>query len=292
MKNVISMSKVEYLGRVINPFKGCSHGCLYPCYAYQNMKRFLGTTYEEWTNPSLKMDIDVIIDKLSAELKRLCVHTGIRHNITLCSSTDPFDKTFNPEKLYSPIYRIIDTVLSYDNEVTLLTKGKIPQWLPLLNMGYTPVGDISLVKPGISLISLDEDFRKKWEPGAVSYEERVYALREYIQGCYKYGSLPMTWVSMEPFPTPDMANVYIDELVKKVHNVDLIIFGMWNYRNPGYRYKKEFYTEAVIELARNCESFNIQLYVKNDVKKLLGDKYSEIKENFKCLTEERKYGGR
>lgn len=50
----------------------------------------------------------------------------------------------------------------------------------------------------ITLVSLDESYRRKLEPGAAHYAERLLALKALKDaGC-------RTWVSIEPYPTPNI----------------------------------------------------------------------------------------
>ena len=39
-KSLLYKTDVEYGDYTINHVQGCSHGCLYPCYAYMMAKRF------------------------------------------------------------------------------------------------------------------------------------------------------------------------------------------------------------------------------------------------------------
>ena len=63
---------------------------------------------------------------------------------------------------------------------------------------------------GISLVSLDEEFRKKWEPGAAPYQERIDALR------YLHSKGMHTWVHMEPYPTPNIISKDLTEILEEI----------------------------------------------------------------------------
>jgi len=92
---------------------------------------------------------------------------------------------------------------------------------------------------GISLVSLNEEFRKKWEPGAAPYGERIGALRELHDfGC-------RTLVHIEPYPTPNVIKQDLQELLETVSFADEMWFGGWNYNSRIKEYKdhKEFYRE-------------------------------------------------
>ena len=51
-KSLLYKSGVEYADFCLNHVEGCSHGCRYPCYAFQMKKRCgVVKTYEEWCKP-------------------------------------------------------------------------------------------------------------------------------------------------------------------------------------------------------------------------------------------------
>lgn len=72
-------------------------------------------------------------------------------------------------------------------------------------------------------MSLDEDFRKKFEPNTAKYEERITSLKAlHDAGFY-------TWVSIEPYPTPNMIDQSLEEILKAVSFTDKSIFGRLHY---------------------------------------------------------------
>ena len=97
---------------------------------------------------------------------------------------------------------------------TVLTKGILPIELAQLS----PENEY-----GISLVSLDENFRKRMEPGSAPYIERIQALYNlHKAGC-------KTWVSMEPYPIPSFIYQDLNQLLSAVGFCDKIIFGRLNY---------------------------------------------------------------
>ncbi|MCL1901488.1 MAG: radical SAM protein, partial [Firmicutes bacterium] len=83
-KSLLYKTDVEYGDYTINHVQGCSHGCLYPCYAMMNAKRF-GTfkTYEEWCSPSLVENSLELLDKEIPKYKDKI------KSVHLCFTTDP-----------------------------------------------------------------------------------------------------------------------------------------------------------------------------------------------------------
>lgn len=84
-KTMLYETGVEYGDYTINHIQGCSHGCKYPCYAFQMKKRFgVVPTYEAWLQPYL---VSNTLDLLNAELPKL---KSKIQSVQLCFSTDPF----------------------------------------------------------------------------------------------------------------------------------------------------------------------------------------------------------
>ena len=114
---------------------------------------------------------------------------------------------------------------------SVLTKGI----LPLSLAGYSRDNEY-----GITLISTNEAFRKRIEPHAAPWKKRVAALRAlHDAGC-------KTWVSIEPFPTPNIVKQDLTELLEEIAFTDRIIFGRMNYNKQvtAYPDHKKFFNET------------------------------------------------
>ncbi len=74
-KSLLYKTGVEYGDYCINHVQGCSHGCLYPCYAMMLGKRF-GTvkSYEEWIQPKL---VQNAIELLREDIKCTVLTKGV-----------------------------------------------------------------------------------------------------------------------------------------------------------------------------------------------------------------------
>ena len=189
---------VEYGDYTMNHVLGCSHGCKYPCYAFLLKKRFGQVkTYEEWCRPFLVSNTLELFDK---EIPRL---RDKIQSVQLCFTTDPFMYGY-PEIQQMSLAAI--RKLNADNiKCCVLTKGLLPIELKDL------------------YAELDEDYREKIEPGAASYADRLAALKAlHDEGC-------KTWVSIEPYPTPNLIDQSLTEILEAVSFVDRIIFGRTNY---------------------------------------------------------------
>lgn len=113
------------------------------------------------------------------------------------------------------------------------------------------------VEYGITLVSLSEDFRKQFEPNAAPINERLAALKHMHDNGSK------TWVSIEPFPTPNIFEQDLDELLDAVRFVDKIVFGKWNYgRAASYPKWKSFYNSCAQKVIDFCQRRDILCHIK------------------------------
>ncbi len=107
---------------------------------------------------------------------------------------------------------------------------------------------------GISLVSLDEGFRERFEPGAEPYRERIAALaRLHAAGC-------RTLVHVEPYPTPNIVAQELGPLLEAVAFVDELYFGGWNYSAlPGESGQRQrFYREQARSVRDFCHRHRIR----------------------------------
>jgi len=110
---------------------------------------------------------------------------------------------------------------------------------------------------GISLVSLDEGFRRMWEPGAAPYAERIAALRHLHEAGRR------TLVHIEPYPTPNIIEQDLRALLEAVAFVDHIFFSRWNYncRVSDYPGAAVFYQEQAAIVRKFCEMHGIEYEV-------------------------------
>lgn len=242
-KTMLYQTGVEYGDYTMNHVQGCAHGCLYPCYAYLMKKRFGQIkNYQEWLEPYLVSNTLELLDKEIPRLRHKI------HSVQLCFSTDPFMCGY-PEVTKMSL-AAIQKLNAAGIPCTTLTKGILPEKLAALSPENMH---------GITLISLNESFRKQMEPGAAPYKERLAALQKLQEaGC-------KTWVSIEPYPTPNLIEQDLQELLEAVSFVDKIIFGRANYNKSvtAYKGQKEFYNQKAEEVIAFCEARGIQYHIKN-----------------------------
>ena len=242
-KSLLYKSEVEYSDYTVNHVQGCSHGCKYPCYAMMLAKRF-GTvkTYEEWCNPKI---VKNALELLEQEIPRCKDKIKWVH---LSFTTDPF--MYEYPEVGELSYKIIERLNKDGIKCTALTKGILPEELKNLSVEN---------EYGITIISLNEEFRKEIEPGSAPYLARIESLKKlYDAGC-------KTWVSIEPYPTPNFIKQDITEILNAISFVDKIIFGRLNYNAKVSQYKgyKEYFNELSEQVKMFCESKNIKYHIKD-----------------------------
>ena len=121
--------------------------------------------------------------------------------------------------------------------------------------GYDEIEDLSIS----ALVKLNKEGIKcsVLTKGILPYRLCELSRRNEYGGC-------KTWVSIEPYPTPNIIDQDLNSILGKVRFVDKIIFGRMNYNKRVSEYKdsKKFYREEVDKVIRFCEQENIYCYIK------------------------------
>lgn len=241
-KSMLYKTGVEYGDYTMNHVLGCSHGCKYPCYAFLMKKRFGQVkTYDEWIEPKIVANTLELLDKEIPRLKDKI------KSVHLCFSTDPF--MYGVDEIAALSLSAIRKLNDAGIKCTVLTKGILPVELAELSKAN---------EYGISLVSLDENFRARMEPNAAPYAERIHALKKLHEaGC-------RTWISMEPYPTPNLVEQELSKILDAVSFVDKIIFGRTNYSREvsAYPAHKNFYNDCAATVITFCEAHNITYHIK------------------------------
>lgn len=234
---------VEYGDYTLNHVQGCAHGCKYPCYAMMMARRFgKAKTYEDWCHPKLAENALEILDKEIPKYKHKI------KSVHLCFTTDPFMYGYDDVSQMS--IKIIRKLNQAGIKCTVLTKGILPIELADLS----PENEY-----GITLVSLNEQFRQEMEPNTAPFLQRIQALRAlHDAGC-------KTWVSIEPYPTPNIIEQDLDRILDAISFCDKIIFGRLNYNKKvsEYRQHREFFNELARTVVDFCERNGKQYHIKD-----------------------------
>lgn len=248
-KSLLYKSKVEYADFCINHVEGCSHGCIYPCYAMIASIRFgRHKDYKDWIKPKLVGNALELLDK---EIPRYKDQINFVH---MCFMTDPFMDQY-PE-VGELTLKIVEKLNKNEIKSTLLTKGTYPKNLiDKERYGYNNIY-------GITAVSLDEKFKKIYEPFSPLPRKRIVALK------YLHDNGLKTWVSMEPYPTPNIVKQDLLELLEAVSFVDKIVFGKLNYNTQAGQFENnaEFYENCAETVIDFCKERNIDYHIKYGTK--------------------------
>lgn len=218
----------------INQYDGCSHGCRY-CYGMTMRKK----TYEDWIQAKPKKDV---IPRLLKDIKKLRMNNVVINDIFLGSIVDSYQPLENTQKLTR---QVLDALIQNELPFTILTKND------LVLRDIDLFKDYKWCRIGVTITSLDEDFRRDLEPNSVSYERRIATLK-----VLKDNNVP-TYLSCEPMiPVEEADPVHIADELKGI--VDLFEFGMWNkYRKQGIpeHYYRDFSDAYYVQVFRRIISF-------------------------------------
>ncbi|WP_297445192.1 three-Cys-motif partner protein TcmP [Desulfurobacterium sp.] len=264
-KNLLYRTKVEYGDWTINHIIGCAHGCKFPCYAMMMARRFGWVkNYNDWRKPRVAGNALEILEK---ELEKYKNDINFVH---LSFMTDPFMYDIETGDLIPEVKELTLQIIGLLNEsgirVTTLTKGFYPE--EILKMNFMKDNEY-----GITLVSLNDRFKKKFEPYSAPYEKRINSLYMLHSNGLK------TWVSIEPYPTPNLDETAedIECLLERISFVDKIIFGKINYniQSKNFENGEEFYQKIAKKVIEFCEKHHVKYHIK------FGTPYS--KENTKDI---------
>lgn len=154
-KSALSKSGLGY-DYALNPYRGCEHGCTY-CYA----PAVLRETRPWGQFVDIKRNIPSILAK---ELRR-----RMKGHVGIGTVTDAFQPV---EQRYEVTRRCLKQLLRFDFPISIQTKSSlILRDLDLLQQ-------FSQVDVGVTITTLDENFRKVFEPRAASVPERLVTLEQ------------------------------------------------------------------------------------------------------------------
>lgn len=261
-KSLLYKSGVEYADYGLNVAEGCSHGCNYPCYAMMMKKRYGAIkNYKDWTTPKI---VDNALELLDKEIPRY--KKNIK-SVYMCFSTDPF--MYKQKEVVDLSLKVIKRLNENNLKVVSVSKGIYPKKLAKKEI-YGANNEY-----GSTIITLSEDFRKKHEPFAAPIKERMNALKFlHYQGL-------KTWISMEPYPTPNFIKQDIEKILKEISFADKIVFGKWNYNSLTGYFKdyKLFYNENAYKVIKFCKKNGIECHIKKGTitEDLIGNEKSDYR---------------
>ena len=189
-RSALGRSRIYGVDYSINPYVGCEHGCAY-CFA-RFMIRYAGAS-EGWGQfVNVKVNAPNVLEgQLRAAKKGL---------VLLSSVTDPYQPIENKHYLTR---RILELLVTADFPVSILTKSS----LVLRDMDL--IGKLSRSEVGLTMVTLDEDVARNFEPKASPIKERLEALKTLS------GSGIETYAFIGPI-LPHITEESLEELVAKL----------------------------------------------------------------------------
>ena len=190
LNRVPGESKVMPYGWTINPYRGCTHACVY-CFARPT---------HEYLDLDGGRDFDdqIVVKVNVAEVlaRELAKPTWTHDAVALGTNTDPYQRA---EGRYALMPGIIAALASSGTPLSILTKGTLLRRdLPLLREASATVP----VDLAMSIAVLDDDLQQSVEPGTPTTAARlatVTAIREAGLDCtvFMMPILPMLTDSVE-----------------------------------------------------------------------------------------------
>jgi len=160
-KSILSDSGIDPFDYSISPYVGCEHACVY-CYARFMMRFRAGSEGKQWGEfANAKINAFRV---LAREIRKK--PKGVTW---LSAVTDPYQPV---EKKYELTRGCLQVLLSYGFPVWVQTKSS------LVMRDVDLLSNFQEKDVGFTILTLDDDLRKKIEPGASPIDERVAALAE------------------------------------------------------------------------------------------------------------------
>jgi DNA repair photolyase len=161
-KSILQKSDLPGAKYVINPYTGCVHGCVY-CYA-RFMKRFTHHPEPWGAYLDAKVNAPAMLKKQLAKRRE-----PLKDVVFLSSVTDPY---LPAERRYKLTRNILEVLLEHQAPIAILTKSDLV------------LRDLDLLRQfesctvGLSLMTLDDELARRFEPRAASPTSRIQALKE------------------------------------------------------------------------------------------------------------------
>lgn len=197
----------------LNVYRGCMHRCQY-CYALYSHK-FLD-------NKNFFDDIYVKKNVVESIEKQLSSKRWKREVINLGGVTDNYQPI---EAKYGLMREVLKLMIKYKNPITISTKSDlILRDVDLL----TDLAKVTMVNVAATITTMNEDIRKKIEPGATPSLNRLKMLQQLKN---KDIGLGLHFMPILPMITDSEENIEsVFSEVSKIP-VDYIICGMLNLRS-------------------------------------------------------------
>ncbi len=214
-KTALSPSNLPGLAYALNPYRGCAIGCVY-CYAPSVLHE--ERTWGRFVD--VKRNAPAVLAK---ELKR--ARPGVVGLGTVTDGYQPMEMRFRISRY------CLEQLVRFQFPVSVQTKSSlVVQDLPLLSR-------LQDVEIGMTITTLDESARRRFEPFSSPTERRLWALRQANDAGVR------TWAFVGPI-LPSVTEPRLEELLRSVGDAgtkrvlyDRLRFrpGIWERVEPAVR---------------------------------------------------------
>ena len=156
-KKALSPSRLPGLNFALNPYGGCTHGCIY-CYAPE-------VTHSEWRDWRAVRVKKNIVERLTRELR------WVDGTIGIGTVTDPYQ---DPERRFALTRQCLEAISRTDIPVSILTKSD-------LVLRDTDIISEEGYSVNITVTTIDDRVSKRTEPGAPLPSRRLAAIRDLVE---------------------------------------------------------------------------------------------------------------
>jgi DNA repair photolyase len=249
-------------GWTINPYRGCSHACVY-CFARNTH------TYLE-LDAGKDFDNQIIVKVNVAEVlaRELAKPSWGRHPVALGTNTDPYQRA---EGRYQLMPGIIRALADSGTPFSILTKGSLLRRdLPLL----AQVNEQVPVDLAMSIAVYDDELQQSVEPGTPSTTARlatVTAARE--------AGLPVTVFLMPILPYLTDSRAHLDGALERVaaSGATAVMHTALHLRPGTKEWFMQWLGEAHPELVPRYEAmYRFSAYAPKEYRKWLADKFRPL----------------
>lgn len=166
-KTIISRNDSQDIGfeQSINPYIGCSHGCIY-CYARPS-HAYMGLS------PGIDFESKIFFKPDAAQLleRELSKRSYVPKTIHIGGNTDPYQPAERTLRITRGILQVLDR---FNHPLSIITKNAaITRDLDIL----APMAARGLVRAAVSITTLDRKLARAMEPRAATPERRLGAVQ-------------------------------------------------------------------------------------------------------------------
>ncbi len=249
VSSALGKSNLPGLDYTLNPYIGCSHGCIY-CYARLYSDPRIGKNWGK-----IVVVKENIVEVLAKEVRKK--KKGV---VGLSTITDPYQKIEAKEELTRELLRIL---LECNFRTSIQTKSSLVlRDLDILS------SKVELVDVGFTITTLEDDLARAIEPGASPPSERVKALEKISAEGIK------TWIFLGPI-VPGVSEQSLAEIFEIAKATNSLLY--YDKYRP-----KQFMSGKAKEFAERAKKIDWKA-VSDEIERLCRSKGVEVAKAFDDL---------